>query len=164
VLDRFKVRGIFASWWVKNKFTIKSIKNNGYDFLLLSDAFISSNQEFIDSLTDVKKPLHTKLQELSKKLKNSKVENDKVIIREHILELKKQLFKETPNIKELVITELKLDAMSEAERYLSEKKQSIIKTIENLWDKYKVSLSEIEKERDKATSEIKEFLSELGYL
>jgi len=164
VLDRFKVRGIFASWWVKNKFTIKSIKNNGYDFLLLSDAFISTNQEFIDSLGDVKKPLHAKLQELSKKLKNAKDENDKVIIREQILELKKQLFDGIPNIKELVIRELKLDAMNESNRYLSEKKQSIIKTLENLWDKYKVSLSEIEKERDEATSEIKEFLNELGYL
>jgi len=164
VLDRFKVRGIFASWWVKNKFTIKSIKNSGYDFLLLSDGFISTNQEFIDSLGDVKKPLHAKLQELTKKLKNAKDENDKVIIREQILELKKQLFEDMPNIKELVITELKLDAMSEANRYLSEKKQSIIKTLENLWDKYKVSLSEIEKERDEATSEIKEFLNELGYL
>ena len=164
VLDRFKVRGIFASWWVKNKFTIKSIKNSGYDFLLLSDGFISTNQEFIDSLGDVKKPLHAKLQELTKKLKNAKDENDKVIIREQILELKKQLFDGMPNIKELVITELKLDAMSEANRYLSEKKQSIIKTLENLWDKYKVSLSEIEKERDEATNEIKEFLNELGYL
>jgi len=167
VLDRFKVRGIFASWWVKNKFTIKSIKNSGYDFLLLSDAFISTNQEFIDSLGDTKKPLHTKLQELTKKLKNAKDENDKVIIREQILELKKQLFTGSEVLtssKELIITQLKLDAMNESNRYLSEKKQSIIKTLENLWDKYKVSLSEIEKERDEATSEIKEFLNELGYL
>ncbi|NLC27818.1 MAG: N-6 DNA methylase, partial [Campylobacteraceae bacterium] len=167
VLDRFKVRGIFASWWVKNKFTIKSIKNSGYDFLLLSDGFISTNQEFIDSLGDTKKPLHAKLQELTKKLKNAKDENDKVIIREQILELKKQLFTRSEVLtssKEQIITQLKLDAMNEANRYLSEKKQSIIKTLENLWDKYKVSLSEIEKERDEATSEIKEFLNELGYL
>ena len=41
---------------------------------------------------------------------------------------------------------------------------SIIKSIENLWDKYQVSLKEIENQRDEATNEIKSFLSELGYL
>src|SRR3990167_8282266 len=52
VLDRFKVRGIFASWWVENKFTVKSIKNSGYDYNLLSDSCITSNEAFIGSLSE----------------------------------------------------------------------------------------------------------------
>ncbi len=164
VLDRFKVRGIFASWWVENKFTVKSIKNSGYDYNLLSDSFITSNEAFIGSLSEEQLALHVKLLELFKKLKTAKEENDKVVIREKIQEQKEKLFEGMTNIKELVINQLKLDAMSIANRYLSEKKQTIIKTLENLWDKYRVSLSEIESERDEATSEIKTYLSELGYL
>lgn len=164
VLDRFKVRGIFASWWVENKFTVKSIKNSGYDYNLLSDSFITSNEAFIGSLSEEQLALHVKLLELFKKLKTAKEENDKVVIREKILELEEKLFDGMTNIKELVINQLKLDAMSIANRYLSEKKQTIIKTLENLWDKYRVSLSEIESERDEATNEIKTYLSELGYL
>ncbi|MFA7084956.1 MAG: class I SAM-dependent DNA methyltransferase [Arcobacteraceae bacterium] len=164
VLDRFKVRGIFASWWVDNKFTIKSIKNNGYDYNLLSDAFISTNEEFVASLNESQKEHHTKLQELTKKLKNAKEENDKVVIRENIQEIKAKLFHDMSNIKELVTRELKLDALNIANRYLGEKKQATIRSIENLWDKYEVSLVSIEKERDEATNEIKAYLSELGYL
>ncbi|MFA5462186.1 MAG: class I SAM-dependent DNA methyltransferase [Sulfurimonas sp.] len=164
VLDRFKVRGIFASWWVENKFTVKSIKNSGYDYNLLSDSFITSNEAFIGSLSEEQLALHVKLLELFKKLKTAKEENDKVVVREKIQEQKEKLFEGMTNIKELVINQLKLDAISIANRYLSEKKQTIIKTLENLWDKYKVSLSEIESERDEATNEIKTYLSELGYL
>jgi type I restriction enzyme M protein len=164
VLDRFKVRGIFASWWVENKFTVKSIKNSGYDYNLLSDSFITSNEAFIGSLSEEQLALHVKLLELFKKLKTAKEENDKVVIREKIQEQKEKLFDGMTNTKGLVINQLKLDAMSIANRYLSEKKQTIIKTLENLWDKYKVSLSEIESERDEATNEIKTYLSELGYL
>ena len=164
VIDKFKVRGIFASWWVDNKFTIKSIKNSGYDFTLLSDSFISTNQEFINQLTPTQKEQHTKLQEHSKKLKGAKEENDKVVLREKILDLKKELFEDMPNIKEHIITQLKTDTKNIANRYLSEKKQIIIKSVENLWDKYEVSLETIEEQRDTATSEIKSYLSELGYL
>lgn len=164
VLDRFKVRGIFASWWVENKFTIKSIKNSGYDYKLLNDSFIASNESFLNTLNDEQKALHAKLLELFKKLKSAKEENDKVVAREKISELKEELFKDVANIKELVVLQLQLDSQTIANRYLSEKKQTIIKTLENLWDKYKVSLQEIEAERGEATNEIKSYLSELGYL
>ncbi|MGB3750128.1 MAG: class I SAM-dependent DNA methyltransferase [Arcobacteraceae bacterium] len=164
VIDSFKVRGIFASWWVDNKFTIKSLKNSGYDYNLLNDSFIVSNETFINSLSDEQLALHTKLLELFKKLKSAKEENDKIVVREKIQEQKDNLFENNPNIKELVITQLELDTTNIANRYLSEKKQTIIKTLENLWDKYQVSLVEIENERDEATNEMKSYLSELGYL
>lgn len=164
ILDKFKIRGIFASWWVNNKFTVKSIKNSGYEYTLLSDNFISNNQELISSLNDSQKTLHTKLLDLLKKLKSAKEENDKVVIRENIQEQKKKLFNDIKNIRELIIQELKTDALTIINRYLSEKKQSIIKSMENLWDKYQISLKEIEDERDKATNDIRTFISELGYL
>jgi type I restriction enzyme M protein len=167
VLDRFKVRGIFASWWVENKFTIKSIKNSGYDYNLLSDSFIATNESFLNSLSDEQQIPHAKILELFKKLKSAKEENDKIVVREKIAELKEQLFngsETSVSPRELVVMQLQLDTQTIANRYLSEKKQTIIKTLENLWDKYKVSLAEIESQRDEATNEIKTFLSELGYL
>ena len=87
-----------------------------------------------------------------------------IVIREKIEEQKEKLFENISNIKEWIVLELKTDALNVINRYLSEKKQSIIKSIENLWDKYQVSLKEIENQRDEATNEIKSFLSELGYL
>jgi type I restriction enzyme M protein len=107
----------------------------------------------------------TKLQEISVALViSAKEENDKIVIREKIEEQKEKLFENISNIKEWIVLELKTDALNVINRYLSEKKQSIIKSIENLWDKYQVSLKEIENQRDEATNEIKSFLSELGYL
>ncbi len=164
VLDKFKVRGIFASWWVENKFIIKSLKNSGYDYNLLNDSFVVSNESFLSALNKEQLATHIKLLELFKKLKSAKEENDKIVVREKINELKAELFKDVSNIKELVVLQLQLDSQTIANRYLSEKKQTIIKTLENLWDKYKVSLAQIEREREEATNEIKIFLTELGYL
>ena len=101
--------------------------------------------------------------DMLKKLKSAKEENDKAVLRDKMSELKEQIFINIPDAKPLIVEQLKNDALQIAQRYLSEKKQAIIKTIENLWDKYQVSLAEIEDERDTATKEIKEFLTELGY-
>lgn len=163
VIDRFKIRGIFASWWVENKFTIKSIKNSGYDYNLLSEKFLSSSA-FVDTLDEEAHIPHAKYMELLKKLKSAKEENDRVVIREKIAQIKEQIFENIADVKPFVVQQLKTDALEIANRYLNEKKQAIIKSTENLWDKYQVSLEQIEKERDESTAEIKEFLAELGYL
>jgi len=163
VLDRFKIRGVFASWWVDNKFTLKSIKNSAYDYNLLSEHYLSSSALFIKQLNEDELKLHTKLVELFKKLKSTKEENEKAVLRDKITEQKTALFENIEDVKSLVVDMLKNSALSLSERYLSEKKQAIVSNIENLWDKYQVSLSEIEKERDAATKAIKGFLTELGY-
>jgi type I restriction enzyme M protein len=163
VLDKFKIRGIFASWWVAHKFTVKSIKNSGYDYNLLSDAYLVGSRYFAEKLDEEKKALLQKLTDLFKKLKSAKEESDKAVLREKISELKAELFEDIDNVNALVVDMLQNDALKISERYLSEKKQAIIASMEKLWDKYRVSLSEIEKERDEATEQIKAFLTELGY-
>jgi type I restriction enzyme M protein len=163
VLDRFKIRGIFASWWVKNKFTLKSIKSSGYNYNLLSDAYLTGSLFFAEQLDVDQEALVQKLKELLKKLKSAKEESDKAVLRDKIADIKEELFESVDDVKALVEDMLKSDALSLADRYLSEKKQAIIADIEKLWDKYHVSLAQIEKERDEATKEIKDFLTELGY-
>jgi type I restriction enzyme M protein len=49
------------------------------------------------------------------------------------------------------------------ERYLKREKQELINFFEKLWDKYSVSASEIEAERDEASDKLSNFLTELGY-
>jgi len=118
---------------------------------------------FAEQLDEEQKTLLQKLTELLKKLKTAKEESDKAVFRDKIADIKEALFESVDDVKALVIDMLKSDALGFGERYLSEKKQAIIVDIEKLWDKYHVSLSEIEEERDKATEAIKSFLTELGY-
>lgn len=164
VLDRFKVRGIFANWWVRHKYIVKSYKNSGWDHPLLSNEYVLKSPKFYTALDTSAQGVHAKLIETVKKLYNAKEESDKAPIRERIEELKEALFTSIPDAREYIVDELRLSALELANRYLSERKQMIISDIETLWDKYAVSLIEIEVERDVATEAIKEFLAELGYV
>jgi type I restriction enzyme M protein len=163
VINRFKIRGIFATWWVDNKFTVKSVKSSGYDYGLLRDAYITGSAKLLEAFDDEQRTLHAKLVEQFKKLKNAKEEKDKVILREKIDEMKEALFAPMGDMKPFVVDDLREQTAAICDRYLNEQKQAIIKSMENLWDKYRVSLSELEAERDEATAAIKGFLAELGY-
>jgi len=48
-------------------------------------------------------------------------------------------------------------------QHLNAEKKEIIKILENLWDKYKVSLATLKEERDEETKKLDEFLEKLGY-
>jgi hypothetical protein len=52
---------------------------------------------------------------------------------------------------------------AELERYVSAHRQQVIVAVENWWDKYRVTLQDIEGERDAAAKQLSEFLSGLGY-
>jgi len=64
--------------------------------------------------------------------------------------------------------DLVLDILNEKlsgylESYVSAHRQEVIAAVENWWDKYRVTLMDIERERDKAASRLAEFMGELGY-
>jgi len=50
------------------------------------------------------------------------------------------------------------------DKYLNSEKKEIIKIFENLWDKYKVSVKELEEERAKTKKELDNYLYQLRYL
>lgn len=164
VLDRFKVRGIFANWWVRHKYIVKSYKNSGWDHALLSTEYILKSPKLYWALDESAKTLHAKLADAVKKLSNAKEESDKAPIRDKIEEFKATLFASIPDARECIVDELRFSALELANRYLSERKQAIISDVEMLWDKYAVSLSVIEAERDAASEALKGYLSELGYV
>jgi type I restriction enzyme M protein len=52
---------------------------------------------------------------------------------------------------------------NQLDKYLNEEKKELIKIFEDLWDKYKVSLSELKYDRDEQVEKLDEFLKRLGY-
>jgi len=65
---------------------------------------------------------------------------------------------------QLILKKIYDIAYAELNRYLSAEKRALITGVENLWDKYAVSMRGIESVRDSALSELNGFLLRLEYL
>jgi type I restriction enzyme M protein len=65
---------------------------------------------------------------------------------------------------ELLLTILHDDMRNIVERYMAQQRRQIVAAFENWWDKYKVTLTEIEQARDKAAKELQGYLQGLGYV
>jgi len=66
--------------------------------------------------------------------------------------------------KELILDKIYQTAKQHLEKYLNAEKRELIKIFENLWDKYKVSLKELEADRDLEVKKLEKFLEKLGYV
>ena len=64
---------------------------------------------------------------------------------------------------ELVLAILRDDLHRELDRRVAAHRQMVLAVVESWWDKYHVTLLEIEEERDTATQRLDGFLKELGY-
>ncbi|WP_041703325.1 type I restriction-modification system subunit M [Pseudogulbenkiania sp. NH8B] len=65
---------------------------------------------------------------------------------------------------ELLLTILHNDMQAIVERYMAAQRKSIVATFENWWDKYRVTLTEIEGKRDEAANALQGFLMGLQYV
>lgn len=65
---------------------------------------------------------------------------------------------------ELLLDILHRDMQTIVERAISAQRQQVIAAVENWWDKYKVTLTEIEQARDKAAQQLAGYLEGLGYV
>lgn len=65
---------------------------------------------------------------------------------------------------ELLLTILHNDMQAIVERYIAVRRKQIVAAFCNWWDKYRVTLTEIEHKRDAATQALHGFLRELGYV
>lgn len=63
----------------------------------------------------------------------------------------------------VIVERLRQVLMNTYQTYLRADQRACIKAIENLWSKYAVTAKTIEAERDAASTQLKEFLVELGY-
>ncbi len=106
--------------------------------------------------------LLAKIAEKEKELKNAR---SKKMQREKNLE--KEVSRRKENLTEEEVKELLLEKFydfidKQLEKYLNAEKKEMIKIFENLWDKYRVSLSELTKARDEEVNKLNEFLQKLG--
>ncbi|MFI2818964.1 MULTISPECIES: type I restriction-modification system subunit M [Halomonadaceae] len=69
-----------------------------------------------------------------------------------------------PAAAELVGTILHNDLKGILERYIRQQRQQVIAAFETWWDKYRVTLADIEAERDAAARELQQYLEGLGYV
>lgn len=64
----------------------------------------------------------------------------------------------------LLLTILHNDMNTIVDRYIAAQRKQIVAAFENWWDKYRVTLTEIETKRDDAAKALKRFLKGLGYV
>jgi type I restriction enzyme M protein len=65
---------------------------------------------------------------------------------------------------ELLLTILHNDMQAIVERYMANQRKQVVMAFENWWDKYRVTLTEIEGKRDKAATTLRGYLEGLGYV
>jgi type I restriction enzyme M protein len=63
----------------------------------------------------------------------------------------------------LLLAILRNDMQAILERYISAQRQQVVTALENWWDKYRVTLTDIERNRDAAAAALRGFVRELGY-
>jgi type I restriction enzyme M protein len=65
--------------------------------------------------------------------------------------------------RDLVLSILRADLDAILARYVADHRQQVVTAFENWWDKYRVTLTSIEQDRDAATGKLHEYLGGLGY-
>ena len=63
----------------------------------------------------------------------------------------------------LLLAILRNDMQAILESRVSAQRQQVLAAIENWWDKYRVTLTDVEQQRDTASAELQRFITELGY-
>jgi type I restriction enzyme M protein len=64
----------------------------------------------------------------------------------------------------LLLAILRNDMQVIVERYVSTQRQQVVAAVENWWDKYRVTLTDIERDRDASVQSLRSFVSRLGYV
>lgn len=102
------------------------------------------------------KELKARLTAAKKKLKQLKA-----VVSERLEKAHAELTAE--GARDMVLDLLKADLKAVLDRAVSVHRQHVVSTVENWWDKYRVTLRDIEKDRDDAKTRLDGFLKELGY-
>jgi type I restriction enzyme M protein len=192
LLDRFKVAGVIATWWNGNKFDLKTLiaqgfgglvdgwvdtieavmeetKGNHFDFaddLLVTrlipdylDELEQARQDIVRLEQDKKGQTHVKTNQLK-------------VAKKKLKELQKDFIKRLREAHDALSDDdcrgLVLDILNEKlaghlESYVTAHRQEVIAAVENWWDKYRVTLRDIEGKRKRAKKQLSKFAEDLGY-
>lgn len=126
------------------------------------DPGLGSPEEYQEKVTQIEAQLkrHKVLEDEAKELKKviKAIENKRD---ELVLSAREKISQDEARV--VIVARLKQLLLNTYNRYLRAEQRACITAIENLWAKYAVTAKEIERQRDKATEELKAFLVELGY-
>lgn len=167
LLDRFKVAGVIATWWNENKFDLKTLIAQGFSGLVegwvdtIEAAMEETKGNQLDLAEDplVSRLMPNYLDELEQSRKRVKEVQKRFI--NHLREAQEALSED--DCRNLVLDILKEKLVSHLDSYVTAHRREVITAMENWWDKYRVTLRDIERERDKAASRLADFMGELGY-
>jgi type I restriction enzyme M protein len=71
----------------------------------------------------------------------------------------------TPNeCREIILDRFYIQLQKTMENYMRQHLKEIVDYLERIWEKYRVTLREIESERDQEAQKLNEYLMELGYM
>ena len=113
-------------------------------------------------LSDWKKKLKIKIQELEGIYKKDKETKQLIKVKEGNIDQKRDLLNQA-EAKELLLEKFFTLIDKQLNKYLNSEKKELIRIFENLWDKYSVSLEQLKRERDDEVRRLDEFLIRLGF-
>jgi type I restriction enzyme M protein len=189
LLDTFKIRGALAGYFQTLEADFKSIAASGWNAELIPDEEILQSQfpEVLESL----KQDQLRINEIDAQLSAADTEeedadSEEALSKEEIKKLKAELKKLKAGLKEaekkkdelvqaarakiseadaeaLILTRFKQQLDSAFSAYIRTLTQQLVKAVENLHNKYAVTLKMILAERDREAQELDGYLRELGY-
>ena len=134
------------------KVEIKECPSSRKEHLAKLNLLLQEKASALDKINEKK----DKLREIKGKLRQNNAE-----LIERVKELLDKITED--EAEKLVLMSLQDSAIVTLDMYLTEQKKKIRSYFENLWDKYGVTLSEFQKERDGYARELDKYLKELGY-
>lgn len=124
------------------------------------EGFIEENEAKIAEIEELLEPY----KEIVKQLKEAKAKL-KILKNELVKRLEAARAALTDeDCRDLVLAIFKDGLIAQLERYVTAHRQQVIAAVENWWDKYRVTLQDIEAERDAAAKKLNQFLQGLGYV
>jgi type I restriction enzyme M protein len=192
LLDRFKVAGVIATWWNENKFDLKTLIAQGFGGLIDGwvDTIEAVMEEtrgnhfdlaedllVIRLITDYLEELEHARQDIvrleqDKKGKTHVKTNQLKVAKKQLKERQNQFIKRVHDARDTLsdddCRDLVLDILNEKlaghlESYVAAHRQEVVAAVENWWDKYYVTLRDIEGERENAAMTLSKFSRGLGY-
>jgi len=167
-----QIRGILLvpedqKW--NNNFVSNSVKFNGEPLSSLARKTINELWELHQKINDKnkelnewKKKLKEKTQELEGVYKKDKNTKQTLKVKAGKIDHKRESLTEE-EAKDLLLEKFYEVIKKQMEKYLNAEKKEVIKIFEKLWDKYKVPLNELLKERDEEVNKLNDFLRKLNY-
>jgi len=193
LLDRFKVAGVIATWWNENKFDFKTLIAQGFGglvdgwvdtieaameeakgnhFDLADDPLVTRLiPDYLDELEQARQDI-VRLEQEKELQPHVKLTSQLKEAKKRFKELQKNFIKRLHEARDTFsdddCRDLVLDIFNEKlanhlESYVTAHRQEVIAAVDNWWDKYRVTLIDIERVRGNVAIALSEFSRELGY-